>query len=229
MSEQTNEIFAAISKAQASFDIAIFDSRNPHFKNEFASLASIDVATKKQLATCGLCVVQFPVSGEEIDGVWYLSTILGHTSGQWIMGTVKLLIDKPNMQGLGSAITYARRYSKGAALDVVTDRDDDGEASVGRHTSNGVAQKPIPEGKRAPMESAPKATPLEGAGKELPYIIPFGKFRGVNFDDIPAQETIKYADWLENKAHEEQRPIENVDVQKYIRRVRDEQSKAIPF
>jgi UTP-glucose-1-phosphate uridylyltransferase len=54
-----------------------------------------------------------------------------HKSGQWISGDYPVLVAKMDAQGLGSAITYARRYALQAMLGVAAE-DDDGEAAMGR-------------------------------------------------------------------------------------------------
>jgi hypothetical protein len=50
-------------------------------------------------------------------------------SEELIAGTFPLMIDKQNSQGLGSALTYARRYALTAVLGLVPDDDDDGAAA----------------------------------------------------------------------------------------------------
>lgn len=129
-SSTLGKLFEALAKAQAEFGIAVFDSKNPHFKNEFASLRSIDDATKKQLTKVGICVTHMIYTDDS--GAHRLFTMLGHSSGEYISSDMKLLLSKPDMQGLGSATTYGKRYTKSAAVGVVSDADDDGEAAVGR-------------------------------------------------------------------------------------------------
>lgn len=128
------KLFEALAKAQAEFGIAVFDSKNPHFKNEFASIRSIDDATKKQLTKVGICVTQHLHS---VAGVPHLFTLMGHSSGEFLGGDVELILSKRDMQGLGSANSYARRYAKSGAVGVVSDKDDDGEAAVGRGHNEG--------------------------------------------------------------------------------------------
>jgi hypothetical protein len=60
------------------------------------------------------------------DGV--LHTRLLHTSGQWIASEHPLpMSGKP--QEIGSALTYARRYSLSALLGIAADEDDDANAA----------------------------------------------------------------------------------------------------
>ena len=58
-----------------------------------------------------------------------VTTTLGHKSGQFISGECPVINTKGDAQGMGSAITYARRYSL-AAICGVTQVDDDGNAAV---------------------------------------------------------------------------------------------------
>jgi hypothetical protein len=70
--------------------------------------------------------MQFP--GEFIDGCMSLTTILAHSSGEWIKQTMEVPVTKPDAQGAGSAITYMRRYALAAVVGVVQ-ADDDGNAA----------------------------------------------------------------------------------------------------
>lgn len=126
-SELVNLIAAALVKAQASINHAGKDAQNPHFRNDYASLESVIDAGKKALLEQGIAVIQCPG-----DGV--LTTRLQHSSGQFYEVETKLLLTKLDMQGLGSAITYARRYAL-AAMTNIAQVDDDGNLA----SSKGVA------------------------------------------------------------------------------------------
>ena len=133
------KLFEALAKAQGEFDVAIFDAENPHFRNRFATLKAVDAATKKQLVKHGLAVTQLPYTGS--DGAPHMLTVLGHSSGEYIGGDLKLILQKQDMQGLGSAVTYGKRYSKSAVLGVVSDEDDDGNAASA--TGERVHREPV--------------------------------------------------------------------------------------
>ena len=83
-SEQLAELAGALSKAQAMLRGAVKDSTNPHFKSRYADLASCWDACREALAANGLSVVQLP---EGTGGVVEMTTMLLHTSGQWIACT----------------------------------------------------------------------------------------------------------------------------------------------
>lgn len=127
MSEDINELCAALAKAQGSMKAAVFNKTNPHFRSKFADLNSCMDACKQPLAENGLCIMQLP---EQINGKDMLVTMLGHSSGQWITSEYPLLASKMDSQGFGSAMTYAKRYSLCAMLGIVADEDDDGEEAT---------------------------------------------------------------------------------------------------
>lgn len=124
-SDDVSELTKALVKVQAVVEGAVKDKVNPHFKNRYADLSSVWEACRKPLTDNGLAVAQVL----EADGATsYLKTTLLHTSGQWIASLMPLPCDQRNMQALGSAITYARRYSLAAIVGVCPE-DDDGNAA----------------------------------------------------------------------------------------------------
>lgn len=128
-SEQVNELFLALSKAQGEMMPAIKDSKNPFFKSNFADLKSVWSACREPLSKNGLCVSQ-SIMVEA--GVNVLVTVLGHKSGQWIKSVAPIIVVKLDAQSFGSAITYQRRYALSALVGIYTDEDDDGETAQNR-------------------------------------------------------------------------------------------------
>lgn len=128
-SEQINEIASALSKAQGTIRGAVKDSLNPFFKSNYADLASVWDACRDPLSNNGLSVVQCP---DTTDQGMVLITTLMHTSGQWIESTYPIKPVKDDPQGLGSSISYARRYSL-AAMVGIFQVDDDAESAQGRN------------------------------------------------------------------------------------------------
>ncbi len=131
MNTSTSETLAgALAKAQGELKNPAFDSTNPHFRNKFASLASVRNAVVPILAKHGLSVIQNLTT---VDGSIACETILLHASGQEMrFGPLALPASKPDAQGYGSAATYARRYSLMAVAGVVGDDDDDANAATGK-------------------------------------------------------------------------------------------------
>jgi len=128
-SEQISELAAALAAAQGMMENAIMNRINPHFKSKYADLAAIFDAARKPLSANGLAIVQ--TIG---DGV--LHTRLLHTSGQWIASEHPLpMSGRP--QEIGSALTYARRYSLSALIGIAADEDDDATGAEKAHRANG--------------------------------------------------------------------------------------------
>jgi hypothetical protein len=91
---------------------------NPFFKSKYASLSSILEAIQIPLAESGLVFSQHPDKGE-------LTTILIHTeTGQYMMSSYDIHPVKVDPQGIGSAITYAKRYALCAILGLNVDEVD---------------------------------------------------------------------------------------------------------
>lgn len=140
MSPAVNELFAALAKAQGELEPAKKDSVNPHFKSSYANLHSAWQACRAALSKNGLCVVQ--TTDESPMGISAICvvTTLGHSSGQWIRGTTYMPCSKPDAQGYGSALSYARRYALMAIAGVSSD-DDDGNAAVDTKTVQASAKQ----------------------------------------------------------------------------------------
>jgi hypothetical protein len=133
MITQSNEIGAlalALSKAQGVMKHAIKDSNNPHFKSKYADLTSCLEAVREPLSKHGLAIVQLPSRSAE--GLVELTTMLIHESGQWIGSTASTRIAKDDAQGMGSALSYLRRYCLMSITGLGAD-DDDGEQAMNRH------------------------------------------------------------------------------------------------
>lgn len=155
-SEQINELAAALAKAQGSMKGAVKDASNPFFKKSYADLESIWDACRKALSENGLAVIQTTeVLGETLS----LITTLVHSSGQSISGSYPIKPVKDDPQGIGSAITYARRYAL-ASIVGVHQTDDDGNAASGK------THVPAPK-----AETKRPASPGD-------YVIDFGKLKG---------------------------------------------------
>jgi hypothetical protein len=127
-SDSIGALAAALAKAQAEIKGAIKDSANPFFKSAYADLSSVWEAARGPLTKNGLAVVQAPTMTP--DGL-VLRTVLMHSSGEWIAGTMPIKPVKDDPQGMGSATTYVRRYSL-AAIAGIAPEDDDGESASGR-------------------------------------------------------------------------------------------------
>jgi hypothetical protein len=135
-SETIGKLSEALAKAQGEMKPASFDAMNPHFRSRYASLASIMEACRSALSQNNIAIIQ-GASVEE-DRV-IVETMLIHASGEFISDQLSMNIQKDSPQAIGSAITYARRYSLASLAGVVSDEDDDAEAAMPKEN----AQKPV--------------------------------------------------------------------------------------
>jgi hypothetical protein len=159
MSEEIGEIAKALAAAQAKFEAVGKDKTakitgDKAYSYTYADLASILAAVRKPLSESGLAVVQVITWGE---GHSWLVTRLLHSSGQSIESTYPLR-EYGRPQEMGSALTYARRYSLTALLGIAAEEDDDGQAAQQGNPREETARTPPP----TKPKSTPKAAP-EGA------------------------------------------------------------------
>ena len=119
-------IFGALAAAQMEMGKAVKDTKNPHFGSKYADLASVMDACMAALNKHGICVMQ--PTGEDEAGR-FVKTILAHTSGQTVECRVPLIVQKNDMQGYGSAVTYARRYGL-MSMAGIAPEEDDGHAAA---------------------------------------------------------------------------------------------------
>ena len=125
-SENLADLAAALCAVQGELKPAIKQADNPFFKSKYVDLPGVWEAIRPLLAKNGLSVVQtFTASA---DGPTIVTTLM-HKSGQWVSSELFLKPAKSDPQGVGSAITYGRRYALAAMVGVVADEDDDGNAA----------------------------------------------------------------------------------------------------
>jgi len=147
-SESINELAAALAKAQGQMTTAVKDKTNPFLKSTYADLASVMAAARGPLSANGLAVIQAAETFDD-SGIVSVTTMLTHSSGQWISGTIGMAPGeergKSSAQVLGSIITYLRKYgySSIAGVAAADDDDDDGNAAQGRPSAH-PAPKPEP-------------------------------------------------------------------------------------
>jgi len=142
-SESIANLAKALSIVQGKLTYAKKDSANPFFKSKYADLESVWDACRDLLSANGLAVVQLP--GEYFEGTMALTTIITHSSGEWISQQMSLPVTKPDAQGAGSALTYMRRYALAAAIGVVQADDDGNAASAPKQVKSSSTMKSVAE------------------------------------------------------------------------------------
>ncbi|CPS10200.1 ERF family protein [Mycobacteroides abscessus] len=181
MSEFKHSTLAeALVAAQSEFGVIAKDTANPFFKSKYADLPAVMREAQPVLAKHGLAVSQQP-SYVNADGKVYdtLKTVVIHESGEQISSTMVLHPVKNDPQAHGSAITYARRYAYMAALGLVADVDDDGNAA---------------SAKAAPRKAAPKKTTNPEAAEALERVKAAAKAAGVASKDVQVWFAEQYPD-----------------------------------
>src|SRR3990167_1736063 len=130
-SEDTKDIATALAKAQGEFPIIQYNKENPYFKSGYADFDSIVRSIRPALAKNGFSITQ--QTRIMPDGATILHTRLRHTSGQWIECRARILPPKNDPQSYASTLTYQKRYSFMALLNItVSDdwADDDAESAM---------------------------------------------------------------------------------------------------
>ena len=158
MSAETDQLSAALAKAQGDLENVTPNSNNPAFRSRYADLGSVLSEVRPKLAEHGIGVIQAPSVNGEGTMMLSLSTTLLHESGQWISTSgLSVEVDVPRTkdgrpaqtlaQCVGSNLTYLRRYALAAVVGV-SQADDDGNS--GGHGRGGGPQQP-----RRPQQSPP--------------------------------------------------------------------------
>jgi hypothetical protein len=122
-----SNIALALVKAQKAFGPALKGSNNPAFKSKYADLSACVEAVIDSLNENGIFLTQKSVP---CDSGVSVETIFLHESGEVFSGGVTHVpVTKQDAHGVGSALTYARRYGLMAACGIAPE-DDDGNAAV---------------------------------------------------------------------------------------------------
>jgi hypothetical protein len=179
-SDTIGEIATALAKVAAAISNPSKNAANPHFRSKYADLAEIVNVSRELLAAHGVVAIQSP--GME-DGLCTVDTLLTHTSGEWIRGHAAAPLQKNDPQGVGSAVTYLRRYALAGMLGLAQE-DDDGNAASG----------PRPAPKAAPQRDSgpPPADQLTGEATEKQIAFAEKLIRSSALTDIERKDAEKY-------------------------------------
>lgn len=134
----TKTLPEALLAAQKNAPALQKDSINPHFGNKFVSLDSLLHNILPVLNDAGLVVTQWPTFNSELGRHSLVTRVTHAATGESVSEEMLLNVGKDDMQGLGSAITYARRYALTAVLGLSADVDDDANSAP---TEKPIARK----------------------------------------------------------------------------------------
>ena len=130
-SESISKLAISLVKFNGEVSKIAKDAKNPFFKSNYVTLDRLIEATRPILQEHGLVVMQSPLSKD--DGSIGIQTLLIHESGEFIES--EPIFMKPakinDPQQAGSIISYMRRYSYQAILNLNTGEDDDANKSTG--------------------------------------------------------------------------------------------------
>lgn len=180
-SRGTPKLNKAWAEVMQEIENPSFDSKNPHFGNEFASLKSVIKATVPVAAKHGIAVFTELVTTDHGIGAY---VHLCHESGEEKrFGPYSNRPTKNDPQGEASASTYARRYALQSLFNVVGEKDDDGNAAS-------VKQKKMPEKQAKEIAALIDAANLEtGEGVDA-----FGEA----WIELGQDEQLTFGPWITN-------------------------------
>ena len=130
-SETTGELFKALAEFQSDVKQPKKDANNPFFKSKYVPLENVIEVIHEAAGKHGLAELTYPSTSE--DGTQHgVGVIITHSSGEFIQFPPVLLKPAKNdPQGVGAALTYARRYALSAAFGIASETDDDGNSISG--------------------------------------------------------------------------------------------------
>lgn len=206
----------ALVAAQSRMPAVGKDSENPHFRSRFTSLDSLIAATRPVLNEAALAITQFPAVDDQ--GRPVLRTVLTHgPSGEEISSDTPLYLSRNDMQGLGAAITYARRYAWASMLGIAAEEDTDGNVSARAEEparAEEASEKPVrmaSKPQKAKMgilvkelETAQMPLPADYPGTEIWTDVLRQRLQekyGVSTrTDLTVEQASELIDWLEQQA-----------------------------
>src|SRR5574344_1597470 len=176
-SEQLNELFSALSKAQENIKNAQKEGYNPMFKSNYTTVTSVLEAIKTVYKE-NISIIQMPEADK-------LITRVGHSSGQWLEIDTPLFIGEPKgmskMQAYGNAVTYARRYAL-VSLFGIGQEDNDGNDGNDNGKSTMPKKEPL-DRKQGFLDSMKKLAAIDNES----YVNLLGAAGYERAEDVPEE------------------------------------------
>ena len=184
------DLAKALLNVQRTVQPIAKDAENPFTKSWYASLNSVMDACRDALIENGIWLCQYLVPVEQPNSLGLVTKLTHAESGQWQSSLAVVPLPKADPQGMGSAITYARRYALTAMLGMVTE-DDDGEgAKIGRKSASRpklpvVAPEPQKERQRDPSITNNTSTTSNRTPANFENLPPL---EGITYQQVTAQD-----------------------------------------
>lgn len=151
--KKSDSLYEALKKVQANVMVAKQSATNPFHKNKYSTLKDVWQACRDELNKANLVVSQY-TSVKETGLI--MNTDLISLSGEKVHSELPLILTKDDMQQLGSAITYARRYGLATVVGVISDEDDDGNVASAPAKSNSQSLNQSAPPRKAPVDAGTK-------------------------------------------------------------------------
>ena len=128
MSDTIGKLAGALAKAQSQMTMVEGKSTNQFFNSKYASLAAVLEVAMPALNANEVALVQGNRWNASDNG-FYITSMLMHSSGEWIKSEIRMPIAKKDAHGIGAATTYGRRYLLSSMVGVAQ-ADDDGNGAI---------------------------------------------------------------------------------------------------
>ena len=189
-SENITELPKALLNVQRTVQPVTKDAENPFTKSWYASLNSVMDTCRDALIENGIWLCQYPVPVEQPNSLGLITKLTHAESGQWQSSLAVVPLPKADPQGMGSAITYARRYALTAMLGMVTE-DDDGEGAKNSKKSPVRPKLPVipPETQKVQQRDPSTATgPSAPSNRPSACLASLPPLEGVTYQQVTAQD-----------------------------------------
>ena len=189
-SENITDLAKTLLCVQRTVQPATKDAENPFTKSWYASLNSVMDACRNALIENGIWLCQYPVPVEQPNSLGLVTKLTHVESGQWQSSLAVVPLPKADPQGMGSAMTYARRYALISMLGMVTE-DDDGEGAKSGKKSPTRPKLPVrvPESQKSrqrdPSTASNTLSPSNRPSASLESLPPL---EGVTYQQVTAQD-----------------------------------------
>lgn len=181
-SQEISKLAKALIAVQKDLNPAFKDARNPFVNSHYASLNSVMQSCREALLQNGIWLTQLPVPAPVELGAGYIGLItkLTHAeSGQWQSSFIVAPLPKNDPQGMGSALTYCRRYALTAMLGIVTEDDDAEGARVDTRQALKSRKREIQQ---------PKNQGINNSESEKDEMGTLPKLQGIEYQYVPSQD-----------------------------------------
>ena len=189
-SESITELAKALLNVQRTVQPVIKDAENPFTKSWYASLNSVMDACRDALIENGIWLCQYPVPVEQPNSLGLVTKLTHAESGQWQSSLAVVPLPKADPQGMGSAMTYARRYALTAMLGMVTEDDDGERAKIGRKsTLRPKLPVVVPESQKGEQRNSSTANNISAPSNRPPASLEnLPPLEGITYQQVTAQD-----------------------------------------